>query len=199
MQLVSPTATYKESFLLAMEEYQQIKATDRLYVYTLNLKDLKKNFRSHLHQLSDEAVGKNLPKGYVPQATYYWLIDNDTFIGTVTIRHRLTDKLLREGGHIGYDISPSKRRKGYGKKLLRHYCCQKAKELGIARALITCDETNMGSKKIIESNGGILKTVLKWVKENPESFGTGLLSNYFPFHFLPVTGLEKSANLDIAI
>jgi predicted acetyltransferase len=159
MQLVSPTATYKESFLLAMEEYQKIKATDRLYVYTLNLKDLKKNFRSHLHQLSDEAVGKNLPKGYVPQTTF-WLVDKDEFIGTVTIRLRLTDKLLREGGHIGYDIRPSKRRKGYGKKLLA-LVLPKAKELGITRALITCDETNMGSKKIIEANGGVFENSIE--------------------------------------
>jgi predicted acetyltransferase len=165
MQLVSPTARYKESFLLAMEEYQKIKATDRLFVYTLNLKDLKKNFRSHLHQLSDEAIGKNLPKGYVPQTTF-WLIDNDTFIGTAIIRHRLTDKLLREGGHIGYDIRPSKRKKGYGKKLLR-LLLPKARELGITRALITCDATNLGSKKIIEANGGEFENSVETCEGKP--------------------------------
>jgi predicted acetyltransferase len=165
MQLVSQTAIYKESFLLAMEEYQKIEATDRLYVYTLNLNDLKKNFRSHLHQLSDEAVGKNLPKGYVPQTTF-WLVDKNEFIGTATIRHRLTDKLLREGGHIGYDIRPSKRRKGYGKKLLA-LMLPKVKELGIVRALVTCDEINIGSKKIIEANGGFFENSIEMGEGKP--------------------------------
>jgi predicted acetyltransferase len=165
MQLVSPAARYKESFLQAIEEYQKIKATDRLYVYALNLEDLKKNFRSHLHQLLDEAIGQNLPKRYVPQTTF-WLVDKDEFIGTATIRHRLTDKLLREGGHIGYDIRPSKRKKGYGKKLLA-LALPKAKELGIDRALITCDENNIGSKKIIEANGGVFENKVEMGKDKP--------------------------------
>jgi predicted acetyltransferase len=31
---------------------------------------------------------------------------------------------------------------------------EKARELGLRRVLVTCDEDNIGSKKIIEHNGG---------------------------------------------
>ncbi len=100
----------------------------------------------------------NLPPGYVAQTTY-WLIDTNEFIGRVSIRHMLTDYLLQEGGHIGYDIRPSKRKLGYGKKILA-LSLPKAKELGIKKILVTCNETNLGSKKIIEANGGILENRL---------------------------------------
>ncbi len=62
--------------------------------------------------------------------------------------------LEREGGHIGYDVPPSERMKGYGTILLKHVLL-KAKEMGIKKVLITCDADNIGSAKIIENNGGI--------------------------------------------
>jgi len=68
----------------------------------------------------------------------------------------LTQHLMREGGHIGYDIRPTKRNQGYGKKNSR-VCIIKSKSIGIARALVTCDETNLASKKVIEANGGVFE------------------------------------------
>lgn len=78
------------------------------------------------------------------------------FIGKVNIRHRLNKNLLKAGGHIGYTIRPSERRKGYGTLILR-LALPKAKALGIKKALITCYEDNIGSRKIIEANGGVLE------------------------------------------
>lgn len=91
-------------------------------------------------------------------ATMYWLIDNEQYIGRVSIRHVLNNRLMKEGGHIGYAIRPSKRKMGYGKKIFE-LALPKAKEIGITKALVTCDESNMGSRKIIESCGGKLEDI----------------------------------------
>ncbi len=65
----------------------------------------------------------------------------------------MNEFLLMMGGHIGYEIRPSRRKQGYGTEILR-LGLEKAKELGLQRVLVTCDEDNIGSKKIIEHNGG---------------------------------------------
>ena len=63
--------------------------------------------------------------------------------------------LEKEGGHIGYDIRPSERRKGYGTVLLA-LTLKKAQELGLHEVLVTCDSDNVDSVRIIEKNGGEL-------------------------------------------
>jgi len=165
MKLVLPSVQYKKSFLDALEEYYVDNSGYRRDLFELNIDDLRNDFDSYIARVLSESVGENLLEGYVPQTTY-WLIDKDEFIGRVSIRHRLTKILLEEGGHIGYDIRPSKRKKGYGKKILA-VALPKAKELGLSKILVTCDDTNEGSKKIIESNGGILENRLKLHEGKP--------------------------------
>ena len=59
------------------------------------------------------------------------------------------------GGHIGYDTRPSFRGRGIGTLMLRA-ALPIARELGIGRALLTVNENNPASIKIIEKNGGVL-------------------------------------------
>jgi predicted acetyltransferase len=168
MQLVVPSSTYKESFLEALLEYQNEKITERDIRYdltSLNPELLKLDFDSYIKRIADAGKGKGLPPGFVAHTTY-WLVDGKEFIGRVDIRHKLTETLLREGGHIGYDIRPSKRKKGYGKKLLT-LVLPKVKELGITKALITCNENNSASKKIIEANGGVFENSVDMGEGNP--------------------------------
>jgi Acetyltransferase (GNAT) domain len=89
-----------------------------------------------------------LKPGIVPGSDF-WLIDNNEFIERLSLRYELNEFLLKMGEHIGYEIRPSKRKRGYGAEILR-LGLQKAKELGLQRVLVTCDEDNIGSKKIIE-------------------------------------------------
>lgn len=77
------------------------------------------------------------------------------------MRHSSTENLLREGWHIGYDIRPTKRQKGYGKKILA-LALPKAKEKGLTKVLITCTETNTESKKLSRQMKECWKIVLKW-------------------------------------
>ena len=156
MELVAPAIKYKKSFLEALVEYQKEQSKPVNEDLLLLDKDmLAKDFSSYMNRLRGEALGKNLPKGYVPH-TALWLTDKNEFIGRVDMRHSLTEKLLQEGGHIGYDIRPSKRNQGYGKKILT-FALAKAKTLGFTKVLITCDETNIPSKKILEAKGGIFE------------------------------------------
>jgi len=101
--------------------------------------------------------GLGLPTGWVPE-TSLWLIDEGEFVGSVSIRHRLTEKLLQEGGYIGYSIRPSKRKMGYGTKALE-LAIPVARQLGIEKILVTCNDENLASRKIIEKNGGVLEDV----------------------------------------
>lgn len=165
MQLILPSLEYKASFIQAVQEYQAEQSDDRKDIYALKVEDLNRDFNGYLASLISESAGENLPDGYVPQTTY-WLVDNGEFIGRVSLRHRLSEYLLKEGGHIGYDIRPTKRKHGYGKKILE-LALPRARQLGISEILVTCNETNIGSRKIIEANKGVLENVIEVGADKP--------------------------------
>jgi predicted acetyltransferase len=93
--------------------------------------------------------------------TFFWVVDDerpDTYLGSASIRHRLTPFLLEVGGHIGYSVRPSARRRGVATEALR-LLLPHAAALGIDPALVTCDVDNVASAKVIEANGGVLEDV----------------------------------------
>lgn len=87
---------------------------------------------------------------------YWWITDGepDEVVGFLAVRHRLNDWLLNEGGHIGYSVRPSRRREGHATRALL-LALDRASELGIDRALITCDDDNAGSRATILGGGGV--------------------------------------------
>jgi len=89
-------------------------------------------------------------------ASTYFAFINDKIIGTVQVRHTLNESLMQTGGHIGYGVRPTERRKGYGSKMLM-LALEQTRALGIEKALLTCDKGNEGSAKTILSGGGILE------------------------------------------
>ena len=93
------------------------------------------------------------PLGHVPSTTLWW-VDGDEFLGRISIRHRLTESLREYGGHIGYDVRASRRREGHATAMLAA-ALPIAHNLGIESALITCDEDNVGSRRVIENAGGV--------------------------------------------
>jgi predicted acetyltransferase len=96
----------------------------------------------------------------------FWLVDGETYVGRVNLRHRLNPRLRRLGGHIGYEIHPSLRRRGYGTRALA-LALERARALGLHRVLLVCAEENVGSRRIIEANGGRLEGIFR-VRERPE-------------------------------
>src|SRR5665647_3411714 len=93
--------------------------------------------------------------GKVPE-TLLWWVDGDEYLGRLSIRHQLTDALREFGGHIGYMVRPSARGQGHARALLAA-ALPIARDLGIDPALLTCDADNVGSRRVIESNGGVLE------------------------------------------
>lgn len=136
--------------------YQEWKESGENMVPWVISKD-PSDFQGMIQSLLDAEKGENLPENWVPDSTYWLVTEDKRVVGAVNIRHRLTEKLLNCGGHIGYGIRPSERRKGYATKLLA-LSLEKAKELGIEQVLVVCDETNIGSEKTIINNGGVPDT-----------------------------------------
>ena len=92
---------------------------------------------------------------WVTGSVYFAIVDGK-IVGTIAVRHYLNDSLLKSGGHIGYGIRPSERRKGYGTKMLT-LALKKCREFGIEKALVTCDKNNIASAKTAMRNGGVLE------------------------------------------
>lgn len=160
MKLVLPSLKYKTEYLQALKETEAETGETHL-----NKPDPNQTFEEFVQMWKDHSNGKNLRKGAVP-ATMYWLLDKGEVIGRVHIRRKLNDFLFNYGGYIGYYIKPSKRKMGYGTKILK-LGLAKAKELNITKVLLTCDDGNIGSQKVIESCGGLLENKVQETKNKP--------------------------------
>jgi predicted acetyltransferase len=91
--------------------------------------------------------------------TELWFVDGTEYLGTILIRHRLTLALERAGGHIGYHVVPGQRRRGHATQMLAQalVVCQ---QLGLGEVLVTCPVDNLGSRRVIEANGGALARIV---------------------------------------
>ena len=110
------------------------------------------DFEDYLRRMQILAKGENIPADEVPRNTYF-LFCGEKIIGRSEIRRELNAELEMIGGHIGGDIRPSERKKGYGALLLK-LTLEKAMELGLKKVLVTCDKENIASANTIEKCGG---------------------------------------------
>ena len=102
----------------------------------------------------------------VPATVYLILNENDHLIGILDFRHHINHPILSQiGGHIGYSIRPSERRKGYGKEMLHLALAEIKRTTNLDKLLITCYDFNEGSRKIIEANGGVFEGTTTFEEE----------------------------------
>lgn len=159
---------YKEAYLEALKQIElgNIKKHDMMFENPDEVDIIQK--------IKDNRDVTKLKPTYVPSYDFFG-VDGDKFIGVIHFRIKLTDRLLRYGGHIGYGINPKYWKQGYGKELLR-LGLEKHKDLiEEDKILITCDDDNIGSYKIIEANGGILENKV----ENEDSGERFLTRRYW--------------------
>ena len=115
------------------------------------------SYREWLAAVRDNLTEETVRPGLVPSTT---LLARDAktgaLVGMIDIRHRLNDFLLAFGGHIGYSVRPSRRRRGYATRMLAA-ALEVCRELGLTRVMIACDSENAASARTIERCGGVME------------------------------------------
>ena len=105
--------------------------------------------------MKNEEYAKSINR--VPGKTFLLIRKNDNkIVGTINIRWNLSEKMLKFGGHIGYGIRPTERRKGYNKIQL-YLVLLEAQKLNLDKVMLDCSVDNLGSDKTIKALGGILE------------------------------------------
>ena len=150
---------YKEESLVESPIINGSAGLDRLSSIEIWLQELKKR-----------SCEDTVPKGLVPSSTYLAVREKDNYIvGMIDIRHYLNEYLTQVGGHIGYGVRKTERNKGYAKQMLK-LALEKCKELKIKKVLITCDEDNIASEKVILSANAKLEDIRNVDGENKKRF-----------------------------
>lgn len=149
IRLIEPNRKYLKSYIEAYDQYNDNHVTTYAFDDARSY-DVFEKYHNYKYE-------RNLQPGRVG-ADYFWLVDDEEafFIGEICIRHSLTDALLLYGGHIGYGIRYSEWNKGYGTLMLK-MALEIAKKMGISDVLITCDDDNLASAKIMEKNDMVLR------------------------------------------
>jgi predicted acetyltransferase len=155
LKLIEPVIELRAEFLAMIEEFE---AEDRDTIDGIGCIEAD-DFEDSVRRAKEQVRGIDLPEGWVPASTY-WLVCDGIPIGTCNLRHELNEFLENYGGHIGYSVRPSQQNKGYGTQILR-LALEKARGLGIERVLVTCDDDNIASARVIEKNGGKLADIVK--------------------------------------
>lgn len=110
--------------------------------------------------------GLGLPADFVAHADLVADVDG-VVVGRSSIRYELKGFLVTHGGHIGYAVRPQHRGRGYATEILRQ-SVDILRARGVERILVTCDDDNLASAKVIEANGGVLESVVPGLAEVPK-------------------------------
>ncbi len=117
------------------------------------LKNYTDNYEGWLEKLEDDYT-REPTEEKVPARTYFLIRENDNkIVGMCNIRLSLNKKLSKKGGHIGYGIRPTERRKGYNKINL-YLALKICDEYGIKKVFMDADLNNPASWKTMEALGG---------------------------------------------
>ena len=151
LSLIRPSKKYEKDFRSMIAEFRALGEMNIESIFETAGCEMDE----YIKRIRAAERGQSLAENFVPFTTFWTVLDQRRIVGISHLRHRLTPDLEIEGGHIGYSIRPSERRKGYG-TLQLSMILEECRQMGLSRVMITCDSDNIGSYKIIEANGGIL-------------------------------------------
>lgn len=134
---------------------------DEGFVFLLGW-DAVADWEGYLEHRAAQQRGERLGTQFV-SSTFLLAEANGEVIGRVSVRHRLNELLLHEGGHIGLGVRRAFRRRGFGTEMLRQALVI-ARLYGIAEVLVTCDNDNAASAMMIERCGGVLDSIVNPVE-----------------------------------
>lgn len=179
LELVFPTPEYKTQ----VEEYlQEFLDNEEYEIAGDGGLDQIKDFDEWLRKVQNDLSEENVEDNRIPATVYLTIRKSDNkIVGNIQIRHKLNEKLLLYGGHIGDSIRPSERRKGYATEQIR-LALKKCKDLGIDNVLMDCDKTNIGSAKSIINNGGILENEIYFENKLVQRYWISLKKRYADRH-----------------
>ena len=148
LKLVKPSREYLPAFLAAVEDYRADQNQFGRGGIDPLIRAIDENrVDEYLKQLDDYEHEETIKPDLVPE-TRLWLIDGDEFIGSFSIRHRLTPELELRGGHIAANIAPKHRGK-YSSFIGAKMCIEHAATMGLERVLMTCSTSNSASYRAI--------------------------------------------------
>lgn len=157
-ELITPTARLHRAWLDAREDWGRGTYQDGSGLRPGDDVDSPAGFAAWVDRLAAESDPARPPAPGWVHCSYWWIAEDDTVLGAIALRHALTDALREVGGHIGYGVRPSARRRGLASFALGEVLGH-ARTLGLDRVLITCGETNEASRRTIEHHGGVLEDV----------------------------------------
>jgi predicted acetyltransferase len=158
-ELIKPTTRLRHAWLDARDDWGRGVYQDGAGAGPGDDPDTPAGFAAFVARLhAEEDVTRPVPAGRV-HCTYRWMVERDRVLGAIALRHELNDFLLQRGGHVGYGVRPSERRRGLASWALGETLAT-AWGMGLQRVLICCDDGNVGSARTIERAGGVLENVL---------------------------------------
>ena len=164
--LVKPDLSYADEII----KYKEESLTESPIINGSAGLDRFSSIEIWFEELKKRSCEDTVPEGLVPSSTYLGVREKDNYIvGMIDIRHYLNEYLTQVGGHIGYGVRKTERNKGYAKQMLK-LALEKCKELKIKKVLITCDEDNIASEKVILSANAKLEDIRNVDGENKKRF-----------------------------
>ncbi|BDU51369.1 GNAT family N-acetyltransferase [Haliovirga abyssi] len=146
----------KKQYFEYIREWE--KSEEKIIPWASRCDDL--NFEELQTRWSKYEEDSMYAKGLVPSTLYFMIDENERIIGAIDVRHKLNENLKKSGGHIGYGIRLSERKKGYATLMLK-LILDILKDKKYNKILITCNDENIASAKTIEKNGGIMENKIQ--------------------------------------
>ena len=164
--LVKPDLSYADEII----KYKEESLKENPLINGAAGLDNFSSIKDWLEELKKRSSEATVPEGLVPSSTYLGVREKDNYIvGMINIRHYLNEYLTQVGGNIGYSVRKTEKNKGYAKQMLK-LALEKCKELKIKKVLITCDEDNIASEKVILSANVKLEDIRNIDGENKKRF-----------------------------